>query len=414
MYYYQMDGRLVCAVSPLPGLIGQDEPPCDADCAAVLFERPPESCRASFAVSHPRQIFARSEGVGWLDPARIDAPDRPVDPVLLRLIQQRRLRAVNRSHPRWRELLAFPAPKHKRRLNLLALGDVGGTLLIGLRLLGGETLSSIGICDLSETVSARWEFEINQISPPFGGALPEVEIVAPGKLFECDAFVFVASAGVPPVGAQTRDVRMAQFAANSAIVSHYARLAREARFSGLFAVVSDPVDPLAKTALLESNRDTCGQFDGMGLLPEQVQGFGLGVMRARAAYFAKKDARFARYLSEGRAFGPHGQDLVIADSISHYDDALSRELTELAVTANLRMREMGFKPYIAPALSSGALALLAALAGEWHPGSTFLGGVFMGANNRFTPAGLEVEMLSLPDSLFSRIQQAAEHLAAIV
>ena len=69
-----------------------------------------------------------------------------------------------------------------------------------------------------------------------------------------------------------------------------------------------------------------------------MRGFGLGVMHARALYFARKDARFTGYLTEGRAFGPHGEDLVLANSIEHYDDALSRELTEKVAHANLDMR----------------------------------------------------------------------------
>ena len=100
------------------------------------------------------------------------------------------------------------------------------------------------------------------------------------------------------------------------------------------------------------------------MLAEQIQGFGLGVMNARAAWFAKQDPRFAGFLTEGRSFGPHGRGLVIANSVAHYDDALSRELTELVETANLRIRDLGFKPYVAPAVSSGAMQLLLTLAGR--------------------------------------------------
>ena len=84
-----------------------------------------------------------------------------------------------------------------------------------------------------------------------------------------------------------------------------------------------------------------------------MKGFGLGVMNARAAYYAKRDSRFAEFLTDGRSFGPHGEDLVIANSVSHYDDALSRELTDLAAHANLQMRRMGFKPFVAPAHDAG-------------------------------------------------------------
>jgi hypothetical protein len=79
------------------------------------------------------------------------------------------------------------------------------------------------------------------------------------------------------------------------------------------------------------------------------------------------------------------------------------------------MREIGFKPYVAPALSSGALSLLLTLRGEWHCGSVFLDGIFMGVKNRYTPAGLETELLPrIPDALFDRIRAAADHLQEIL
>jgi len=208
---------------------------------------------------------------------------------------------------------------------------------------------------------------------------------------------------------------MAQFEANSAIVKHYAQMARKATFKGLWCAVSDPVDPLAKTAYLESNKDENGVWDGKGLMPEQVQGFGLGVMNARAAYFAKRDEKFKSFLTEGRSFGPHGTGLITANSIENYDDRLSSELTQLTVTANLKMREIGFKPYVAPALSSGALSILLTLRGEWHYGSVFLDGVYMGVKNRYTRCGIETEMLPhIPEQLFEHIRQASEHLREII
>ena len=161
---------------------------------------------------------------------------------------------------------------------------------------------------------------------------------------------------------------------------------RSQRHKGLFCVVSDPVDPLCRAVLQESDRGENGRPDGGGLLPCQVRGFGLGVMHARALYFARKDARFASYLTEGRAFGPHGEDLVLANSIEHYDDTLSRELTDRVAHANLEMRKLGYKPYVAPALSSGALTLLALLRGQWHYASVYMDGIFMGCRQRLTPS----------------------------
>lgn len=63
-------------------------------------------------------------------------------------------------------------------------------------------------------------------------------------------------------------------------------MARDKDFKGVFAVVSDPVDLLCKAVYDISNKNDMGAFDYDGLLPEQIEGFGLGVMYARAKYFA--------------------------------------------------------------------------------------------------------------------------------
>ena len=369
--------------------------------------------RGSFRVAHPGQL-ALPHGLEVLDASRL--PDFPLEEIPANALKAGKLIAVNTSRPGWEKILDWKPSPAKKRVHILAIGDVGSTLLTGLKLLGGDVISKIGICDLSSQITDRWEFEMGQINLPWHyDAFPEVEVVQPENLFDCDLFVFVASKGIPPVGSGVKDVRMAQFEANAGIVKHYAKLARAAHFQGLWCAVSDPVDPLAKTAYLESNKDENGTWDGQGLRPEQVQGFGLGVMNARAAYFAKRDSKFASFLTEGRSFGPHGTGLTIANSLEHYDDALSQELTRLTVTANLKMREIGFKPYVAPALSSGALSLLLTLRGEWHCGSVFLDGIYMGVKNRFTPAGVETELLPhIPDQLFGHIREAAEHLKEVL
>ena len=287
--------------------------------------------------------------------------------------------------------------KTKKRVNLLALGDVGSTLLLGLRLLGAEAIESIGITDVRPMVPERFEFEMNQIAAPDGRLLPPVRTLAPDEWFDCDAFLFCASKGVPDLS-NKGDVRMAQLEANSGLVSSVAANAVKAGFKGLFCVVSDPVDPL------------CMYAASAGLHPDNVKGFGLGVMNARAAYFAGKDARLASYLTEGRAYGPHGGDLVIANSIENYDDALSGELTELTVKANIRMREWGFKPYIAPAISSGAFSVIAAVSGEWHYSSVNMDGVWLGCRNRVTDGGTEIEDPVLPEELYARIKHAYDNL----
>ena len=373
-------------------------------------DREPSLGPAAWRPAFPGQLA--EAGTGWLD-SRRPGPELP--PGARAALEEGRLTAVNRRHPGRERALDFAAPRPgKKRVHLLAAGDVGGVLLTALKLLGGDSVSSVGVCDLSEKTVARWVAEMGQISWPWDyGALPEVEPVSPERLFDCDVFVFAAARAVPAVGSGVKDVRMAQLEANRPLAESFGRQAREAGFRGLFVVLSDPVDPLCRAAWRASNTGPGGELDHLGLLPEQVQGFGLGVMNARAAYFARQDPRFASFLTEGRSFGPHGQGLVIANSIRHYDGALSRELTRLALEANLRIRELGFKPYVAPAVASGAMQLLLALRGEWHCASAPLGGVWFGCRNRFTPYGLELEALELPDALSARLRETEDALRAL-
>jgi len=373
----------------------------------TLYEvrRDPALGPAAWRPSDLRQLTAEA-GAAWLDPRRLGETPAVSEDVSAAL-EAGRLTGVNVRHPRWERALEFTAPRPgKKRVHLLAVGDVGSTLLTALKLLGGGVISKVGISDLNEKTVARWVTEMGQIAWPWEyDALPEVEAIAPEELFDCDVFIFAATKAIPAVGSGVKDVRMAQLEANRPLVERFARQAREADFRGLFIVLSDPVDPLCRAAWRASNTGPDGALDHLGLLPEQVQGFGLGVMNARAACFAKGDPRFASFLTEGRSFGPHGQGLVIANSVTHYGDALSRKLTQLTLEANLRVRDLGFKPYVAPAVSSGAMQLLLALQGRWHCASVPLGGVWFGCRNRFTPWGLEVEALDLPDALFARLRE---------
>lgn len=410
-YYYEKDGKILASDrSDLPYTPGT---PRAGEPIYYLVEGDPILGRGSFKVNAPGQLLA-PHSLEVLDASRL--PQLELDAPLAAALEAGQLTAVNTARLGWESILTSTPNTGKKRVHILAIGDVGSTLLTGLKLLGGDVISTIGICDLSDQITARWEFEMGQINLPWDyNAFPDVEVVKPENLFDCDVFVFVASKGIPPVGSQVKDVRMAQFENNAAIVKTYARMARKANFQGLWCAVSDPVDPLAKTAYLESNKDEDGNWDGKGLRPEQVQGYGLGVMNARAAYFAKKDEKLSSFLTEGRSFGPHGTGLFIANSIANYNEEISQELTHKTVTANLVMREIGFKPYVAPALSSGALSILLTLRGEWHCGSVFLDGIFMGCKNRYTPAGVETELLPhIPDPLFAHIREAADHLKTIL
>ena len=137
-------------------------------------------------------------------------------------------------------------------------------------------------------------------------------------------------------------------------------------------------------------------------------------MNGRAVYYASKNPLTASYDAEGRAFGPHGQGLIIANSIENYDEKLSEYLTEKTLGANLEVRAVGYKPFIAPALSSGALSIIATIKGNWHYSATYIGGAYMGAKNRLTPSGTELERLNLPVELERKLEETFERLADII
>ena len=290
----------------------------------------------------------------------------------------------------------------EKRLNVVGLGDVGGTLVTALKLLG-DGVGEIGIYDPNEALCRRYEMELNQV---LDREKPVIRILSEAELFHCDAFLFTASRGVPPLGA-AGDVRMLQFEKNRDMLKAYTKKAREARFSGLFCQISDPVDQLARCVFLQSNRDEAGDYDFRGLLPEQVAGFGLGVMKARAAYMARRLGVDGASL---RAYGPHGAGLVVANSPAEYDGELSNELTRLTVSANREVRALGFKPYIAPAISSAALSILALLRGEEFHGAIPMGGVYFGCVSRMTPEGSMVRGEKLHPELKARLRAAWEEL----
>ncbi len=304
-------------------------------------------------------------------------------------------------------------PKEKLKVNIFALGDVGATLLSGLFLLGGDVIESIGIWDMDPKQMDRFQCEYGQIEGPLDGDnFPPVHQVKREDLFQCHVVIFCASRGVPPVSEKKIDVRMAQWEKNRPLVEEVAVEGAKADFKGLFFVVSDPVDLLCKAAFLAAKKEN------PKWKADQIRGYGLGVMNSRGAYYARKDPAFALYLIEGRAFGPHGKGLVLANSIEKYDQEISLELTKLTIGANLLARENGYKPYIAPALSSGALSILKTLRNQWHYSSIYMGdttkGAYFGQRNCLTQGGTEMEIMPLPEELFNRLRDSYRDLLELV
>lgn len=397
MAFYRYQNRCLC---PLGGTLpaGAAEVSEPFWPFVFLVARAPLTSRGFFTVRSLAEL-GEPEGVNLLPSASVDTGTDG----LTRFVREHGAAALNTAFSRCFDAYGAYAALQKEnpRVHIVGLGDVGGTVLTGLVLLG-ERLEEIGVYDPDAVKCARYEAELNQIlSLRDGAQMPHVRVLEESELFKCDVLVFTATRGVPPVGEETGDVRMAQYRRNRDMLKSYARRARESGFCGLFAVVSDPVDALCRAVFRMSNQNERGEFDGNGLLPEQVRGFGLGVMRARALYYAKKEGIDA---SELCAYGPHGSGLIIANAPNErYDEALSLRLTKLAEEANLRLREIGVKPYIAPGLSSAAVSILRALDGDWHDAAVPLGGAYFGCRARLGANGPEVLRQPLNKALLMRI-----------
>ena len=126
MYHYEENGQyfVSCLALPLAAAAPQARQP------VFLFRRPPQSGRGAFRAASPAQLTAAQEDVSWLDSRRI-TPAAAL-PQQVRQWAENGLRAVNFDHPRWREMAAWQPPAGKKRVHILAMGDVGSTIAMGL------------------------------------------------------------------------------------------------------------------------------------------------------------------------------------------------------------------------------------------------------------------------------------------
>lgn len=262
-----------------------------------------------------------------------------------------------------------------RTLGVIGMGDVGITMVIGLMLYGRDQFDELLLVDRHDANQQRLSHELAQIRSQ-ATTFPRIRFVEPNDLVVADMVLFVASVSVPKVGEAVTDARLVQFGSNWALLHDYATRFVSLGYHGFFGVVSDPVDYLATHLVTK-----------LGIDPTRVMGFGQGVMAARAAYYGGDTVRM---------FGPHGRGLFVANDVTAYDEKLSLELSEQTLQENILIRSFGFKPYIAPALSSAAIAITDMVAGRFHYSSQFVGKIFWGERYRFTTDGLLLKALSNP------------------
>ena len=405
MEYYRYCNFCLC---PCGGTLPDGALPAEEPFAplVLLVSRDPLVSRGFFAIRDLAELD-EPEGISLLLPAK--QAERAE--ALARFVAEHGACVANTAFSRWfRVLQSYRWSIGARmKVNLVGLGNVGGTTATALKLLGSD-LSEIGLYDTDFDKRLRYEAELNQVLPVNDDEpLPNIVLEDNRQLFRCDALLFTAAQFVPDVGAESgKDVRMMQYQANRELLRDYARQAREMDFLGLFAQISDPVDQLSRAVFLMSNQNERGEFDWNGLLPEQVRGFGLGVMHARAIFCARQEGVHDERIC---AFGPHGKGLVIANAPNEgYADDVSRFLTQKAEEANLEIRKIGYKPYIAPGISSAAVSVLRALRGQWHDAAVPLGGAYFGCRARFGENGPEVLRAPLHEELVSRLEQSYDAL----
>ena len=402
MKMMRWNGACLCAEENVPFPEGAREAAAPFAPLVFLVNRDPMISRGLHAIRAAAELY-ETESVDCLTPCT--AADA-LPPALQELIDAHGAAVLNTAFRNAFAILdAFLHRKREGlRVTLVGLGDVGGTVLTGLKLLGRE-IAEIALFDPNEALCRRYEMELNQVLPIRDGEpMPRVTLCREEALFECDVFINTAAKGVPGLDSGVQDVRMAQYAANTSLLDVYAKKARAAGFRGLFCQVADPVDHLSRGVFLASNRDAAGTYDFAGLLPEQIHGFGLGVMAARAAYCAEQDGvSFAK----GRVYGPHGAGLIVANACdADYDAAVSERLTRETREANLRVRELGFKPYLAPGLSSAAISILRMLRGEPHYGAVPLDGAYFGCVSTLMPGGVLLRREEICAPLLERLRDA--------
>ncbi len=287
--------------------------------------------------------------------------------------------------PKYLERLAAPKRDRDLVVGITGLGRVGG-LAAGALSTVAKRHSRIGtllIHDAEASNQERWRLELGSVAcwgEP--DALPVVESVTLAEMFQrCDAVLFAAAAWVPPLEA-TGDMRLPQFPGNRAILQEALAESSRANFSGLFLMVSDPVEVLAQASFHDSNIDATGAFTGLGLAPERIAGLALGVMWGRALCAARAEGREEGVRATGLPLGPHSTEVLVYDDPQDPDLHLCRHMNEAARYGNLRVRELGYLPYVGPALSSIVLALPRLFAGKDILASSLLGGLYFGAPAR--------------------------------
>lgn len=271
------------------------------------------------------------------------------------------------------DVIRYNRGKKQKSILIFGLGNVGGTILIALRmLLDSENINFISIYDKNPHLMERYEIEVNQIHPPYHAAKVPVKILKDlDDIPSHDIILFCAAAGIPPLGISPSNVRDIQYLPNRKILDSIIDILKRADYMGSIVIVSDPVDILC--TYLKSR---------LNLLSAQVTGMGLGVMASRANYLLLKEG-YRDFYRKGIIFGPHNEGVI---AIPDRDNSTLNEVKTLSQnieSLNFSVRERGFYPYIAPAVSSAAYNLAGALQGREVLSCIYIDSIYWGFRTKY-------------------------------
>ena len=152
MFYYKLYNKTLVSRKKYSQLeeISEGEAASDTGRIFVLDSSPPGESRRSFCASQPDLICALKEDLDMLllpESKHINLPDW-----IIKAVSGNNATRLNTEYPSWQDVLLYETPA-KWRINVAGLGDVGGTLVSGLRLLGVGSVSHIGIFDIDPNKS---------------------------------------------------------------------------------------------------------------------------------------------------------------------------------------------------------------------------------------------------------------------
>jgi hypothetical protein len=170
MFFYKLKDKVLISQSEYNELnkISENEAKESKKIIYVLNRTSPLKSRSSFCISDSSLIFLKEEGIHLLQKSKKIDYDLPlwlikrIKEKRVSSLKEKRVSSLNTEYPNWQDILNYKFPS-QWKVNIVGLGDVGGILLTGLRLLGGGCIESIGIYDKNINSIKRWELEANQI-----------------------------------------------------------------------------------------------------------------------------------------------------------------------------------------------------------------------------------------------------------